>query len=724
MNKHKSFLRKYAALVALNISSIVSAFAQGAVVAYVDHVWRDSTQYALTVFPTDEQLNRLTHVMPMVGVKPEGVLGYGDWNNNRKVWLDSLVNRAHRKGVQVIICLSDNNEKFASATNSTYFSTFVNNVVAFVNQFCLDGVDIDWEYPGKNKTNSQDKINEWNQCIALLCSLKNALPCKRISIALAGLPSNKNWYLTNLPIPPNPPIPKRVWEIVDAIHLMTYGNNDWTPHSNYDDARGVIRTWAEWRTSDGRDYGYLDIKKLHLGCAFYGKRTIINGIDTIKISDTYTTYSGVGYTGSRGDLPADIANKVNYCYGNNSANNIYGGVMIWELGYDIPDATNPNSLLKAAWDANTAKGGYPAIAITTQPASTTTVTHGSISGSLSVVTNKSCNYNGNTYDKAIYQWYENIKNSNVGGTPIQGATHESFSFPTSKTGTFYYYCVVKGKNSVTSNVATVKVTAGAFTIAGSTIACKNSVLTCAVTGLPNNITDNDVFWTCSSNLSLKGGNYGIMKQFDVTDAGNGWVKAKIIPLNNLILDKTVTLMRRPYYTVENLSVKSYTYYLYTPPSTPGVTNYHWVLNSPSLTLDNAYSLKLGVSTGMTGGTVVGYAISPACGESPTPDHVYILNVGKGTSSPSYIYPNPVGDILFIDVDALTQQFSSSSDAERQLPSFDIRLYDGQGNLLRQTTAKSGTIQFNVSKLPNGIYYLHIYDGVNETPEIQQIMVEH
>ena len=34
------------------------------------------------------------------------------------------------------------------------------------------------------------------------------------------------------------------------------------------------------------------------------------------------------------------------------------------------------------------------------------------------------------------------------------------------------------------------------------------------------------------------------------------------------------------------------------------------------------------------------------------------------------------------------------------------------------------MMFNVSALPNGVYYLHIYDGVNNTPEIQQIMVEH
>ena len=49
---------------------------------------------------------------------------------------------------------------------------------------------------------------------------------------------------------------------------------------------------------------------------------------------------------------------------------------------------------------------------------------------------------------------------------------------------------------------------------------------------------------------------------------------------------------------------------------------------------------------------------------------------------------------------------------------------GQGNLLRQAATKGGAVQFNVSNLPDGIYYLHVYDGVSEKPEMQQIVIEH
>jgi len=55
--------------------------------------------------------------------------------------------------------------------------------------------------------------------------------------------------------------------------------------------------------------------------------------------------------------------------------------------------------------------------------------------------------------------------------------------------------------------------------------------------------------------------------------------------------------------------------------------------------------------------------------------------------------------------------------------FDVRLFDGFGNLVRQTATKGGSVQFNVSNLPVGIYYLHVYDGVSDKPEIYQIIVE-
>jgi hypothetical protein len=81
------------------------------------------------------------------------------------------------------------------------------------------------------------------------------------------------------------------------------------------------------------------------------------------------------------------------------------------------------------------------------------------------------------------------------------------------------------------------------------------------------------------------------------------------------------------------------------------------------------------------------------------------------------FPNPVSEILNIN---LSQEPFAR---ERTLTTHDIRLYDTHGNLVRQARATGGNVQMNVSNLPIGIYYLHIYDGTTESPEIQQIIIE-
>jgi len=95
--------------------------------------------------------------------------------------------------------------------------------------------------------------------------------------------------------------------------------------------------------------------------------------------------------------------------------------------------------------------------------------------------------------------------------------------------------------------------------------------------------------------------------------------------------------------------------------------------------------------------------------------------GNANSSSSYIlaYPNPVNNILTIEIDAVAAQNFLPVQAKL---TFDVRLYDVQGNLLRNAKTDGGTVEFNVANLKDGIYYLHVYDGVNSTPEIHQIVI--
>lgn len=94
------------------------------------------------------------------------------------------------------------------------------------------------------------------------------------------------------------------------------------------------------------------------------------------------------------------------------------------------------------------------ITISTQPATITNVTEGSITGNLTVAATV------NPSATPSYQWYAATFD---GCAPIAGQTSSSFSIPTTLTeGTYYYYCVASAPNAapVTSNVVTVNVKSG------------------------------------------------------------------------------------------------------------------------------------------------------------------------------------------------------------------------------------------------------------------------
>ncbi|MCL2663718.1 MAG: Ig-like domain-containing protein [Oscillospiraceae bacterium] len=56
-----------------------------------------------------------------------------------------------------------------------------------------------------------------------------------------------------------------------------------------------------------------------------------------------------------------------------------------------------------------------------------------------------------------YQWFSNTENRNTGGTLIQGATSRTFTPPTTREGTVYYYAVVTNTNNNVSNSITANV---------------------------------------------------------------------------------------------------------------------------------------------------------------------------------------------------------------------------------------------------------------------------
>ncbi|THG95934.1 hypothetical protein EW145_g7877 [Phellinidium pouzarii] len=106
--------------------------------------------------------------------------------------LTRLVSAAHAKGTKVKLSIGGwDGSKYFSAACATSASRqkFVNNIVTIYNKFKLDGIDIDWEYPGQagagNPNSPQDSAN----FLAMLRLLRSLLPrSARITAAVQDTP--------------------------------------------------------------------------------------------------------------------------------------------------------------------------------------------------------------------------------------------------------------------------------------------------------------------------------------------------------------------------------------------------------------------------------------------------------------------------------------------------------------------------------------------------------
>jgi hypothetical protein len=268
------------------------------------------------------------------------------------------------------------------------------------------------------------------------------------------------------------------------------------------------------------------------------------------------------------------------------------------------------------------------------------------------------------------------------------------------------------------------------TLTGPALVCtfSNSVYT--LNNLPANAT---VSWSSGNRLNITPGPAN--NQVTVSAAnysfGSSWIQANI---NGTTITKNIIASYPdPYNDLGSIALEAEYDHLIGVPAWPteyGINSYVW---------DWAVPCTGGVFSGWyeyvsvyfweynTNYTLYAYAINH-CGTSP--EATYVQNIYVTPPAWMYlssIYPNPASNILNIEIGAQAQSAAPAITADTQLKqdkTFDLRLYDGQGNLLHNAKAKGGTVQFNVASLPNGIYYLHIYDGASQKPEIRQIVVEH
>lgn len=265
------------------------------------------------------QYSKLTHinysfVLPNSNGTLQGVPDPGK--------LQQLVSLGHQNGVKVSIAVGgwnngndDNFEILAASANGR--TTFVNALINLVNQYNLDGVDIDWEYP--------DPGAEGDNYTALMRQLGDQLHSrgKLLTAAVVSEGGTANG------------VQPAVFGIVDWLNIMAYDGG--SPHANYDWSIASVNFW--------KNRG-LPASKAVLGVPFYSRPTYISYADLVRQDPANANrdcYNGNCYNG----LPT-IRRKTTWAVSN------AGGIMNWELSQDTTGAT---SLLNAIWE--TASGGNP-----------------------------------------------------------------------------------------------------------------------------------------------------------------------------------------------------------------------------------------------------------------------------------------------------------------------------------------------------------------------------
>ncbi|KAI9467480.1 class V chitinase-like protein, partial [Coemansia mojavensis] len=166
---------------------------------------------------------------------------------------------------------------FRSAVSDTNRARFVNNMVRFVVDNGLDGIDFDWEYPGAWDIPIEDgnglvpyDPTDGSNYLEFLKELRAALPSdKSISIAAPA----SYWYLKNFPI-------AEMAKYLDYIIYMTYDfhgqwdyGNKWSQSGceGGDCLRSHVNITETWNSLSMITKAGVPSNKVVPGIAFYGR---------------------------------------------------------------------------------------------------------------------------------------------------------------------------------------------------------------------------------------------------------------------------------------------------------------------------------------------------------------------------------------------------------------------------------------------------------------------
>ena len=230
--------------------------------------------------------------------------------------LTELVAEAHAHKVKVLISIGGwgYDEQFeVMAADPAKRLVFVQEAVRFADEYNLDGLDIDWEYP--------DPGSSAQNYLALMIELRQALPQGKL---LTSAVVSKGSLAAG--------IPAEVFAVVDFLNLMVYDGSQ-TDHSPYSLAEEALDYWSQLG---------LPQEKTVLGVPFYGRPIGIAYRELVQADPSAAQRDESEFNGQKiyyNGIPT-MQRKTELALQRAS------GIMIWELAHDT---TGESSLLSAIY---------------------------------------------------------------------------------------------------------------------------------------------------------------------------------------------------------------------------------------------------------------------------------------------------------------------------------------------------------------------------------------
>ncbi|KAK7194099.1 chitinase [Novymonas esmeraldas] len=294
-------------------------------------------------------------------------------------------------GVKLLLCIGGGGRSGGFATlvaDTVRRMAFAAEVNAVLLERRLDGIDINWEYP--------QTMTEWLHFGQFLLELRSVLGHTTDSGTPAAGPLDKQGRRTrvrdatlSMALHPHPSIAavlqsSGALRSLDYVHWMAYDHVVGTePHSSVEYAASTLSedmiglfdetAWDKSRTGRSQQQPHRATdhrRKLTLGVPFYGRHredrrlqpetyshlwlflqqwarkkhpTWVEGGAELRAMSEYGGYSYTGYDDVRRKMR--LAREANV-----------SGIMIWELGQDVPPGTSPMSLMTAVHEQLTEWG--------------------------------------------------------------------------------------------------------------------------------------------------------------------------------------------------------------------------------------------------------------------------------------------------------------------------------------------------------------------------------